>query len=121
MFSTEHYESFNHVFRLSCIHSNQQAPSWDSCHKFAYLDLIKHVISGGYWYERSVQKWVHAGPTVLRFVHEHPEQARLLGFKMDRDLEGSEAGKNYFAVLFCVSHESLDRHGPDCSHQRSSR
>ncbi|KIK79832.1 hypothetical protein PAXRUDRAFT_160208, partial [Paxillus rubicundulus Ve08.2h10] len=39
---------------ILCIHSNQQALSWDSCHKFAQLNLIKHIISGGYWYGHSV-------------------------------------------------------------------
>ncbi|ESK82618.1 hypothetical protein Moror_11228 [Moniliophthora roreri MCA 2997] len=34
IFSTERYELFNHVFHLSCTHSNQQAPSKDSCHTF---------------------------------------------------------------------------------------
>ncbi|KIN93757.1 hypothetical protein M404DRAFT_71800, partial [Pisolithus tinctorius Marx 270] len=27
VFSTERYESFNHVFQLSCIHSSQHGPS----------------------------------------------------------------------------------------------
>ncbi|KAG2354910.1 hypothetical protein BDR07DRAFT_1265017, partial [Suillus spraguei] len=29
IFSTERYESFNHVFWLSCIHSNRRMPSRD--------------------------------------------------------------------------------------------
>ncbi|KAI6008550.1 hypothetical protein EDC04DRAFT_2525185, partial [Pisolithus marmoratus] len=50
LFSMEHYESFNHVFQLTCIHSSQQGPSQDSCQKFAWLDLVKHILMGGFWY-----------------------------------------------------------------------
>ncbi|KAG1832130.1 hypothetical protein EV424DRAFT_1275500, partial [Suillus variegatus] len=51
IFSTERYESFNHVFRLSCIHSNRRAPSRDTCRLFTYQDIVKHVATGGYWYD----------------------------------------------------------------------
>ncbi|KAI6017560.1 hypothetical protein BKA83DRAFT_4015195, partial [Pisolithus microcarpus] len=82
LFSTERYESFNHVFRLTCIHSSQQGPSQDSCRKFAWLDFVKHILTGGFWYELRVQKWVHAGPVVLNFLSEHREHAKLLGIKV---------------------------------------
>ncbi|KAI0691949.1 hypothetical protein BC835DRAFT_1278564, partial [Cytidiella melzeri] len=49
LFSTEHYESFNHVFWLSCIHSNHQSPSYNSSKTFAAQDAVKHVVLGGFW------------------------------------------------------------------------
>ncbi|KAJ8583172.1 hypothetical protein M405DRAFT_717993, partial [Rhizopogon salebrosus TDB-379] len=58
VFSTERYESFNHVFRLTCIYSNRQAPSRDSCRIFAHQDIVKHVATGGFWYDSKVSKWV---------------------------------------------------------------
>lgn len=85
IFSTEHYESFNRVFRLSCIYSSQQGPSQDTCHRFVQLDLVKHIITGGYWYEQELQKWVCAGPFVLSFLCEHPAQGKLLGIKSNED------------------------------------
>ena len=83
IFSTERYESFNHVFRLTCIHSSHQGPSHDTCRTFAWFDILKHIITGGFWYERDSQKWIRAGPFVLNFLSEHPAQARLLGIDFD--------------------------------------
>ncbi|KAI0316169.1 hypothetical protein OF83DRAFT_1018212, partial [Amylostereum chailletii] len=51
LFSTERYESFNHVFRLSCVHSNRSTSSLDSCQSFAILDAVKHVVTGGFWFD----------------------------------------------------------------------
>ncbi|KAG1824629.1 uncharacterized protein BJ212DRAFT_1444390 [Suillus subaureus] len=79
IFLMERYESFNHIFCLSCIYSNRQAPSRDTCKVFAHQDIIKHVATGGYWYDGEIKKWVHAGVQVLSYLDEHPEQAQLLG------------------------------------------
>ncbi|KAI6149892.1 hypothetical protein BKA82DRAFT_3932986, partial [Pisolithus tinctorius] len=51
IFSTEWYESFNHVFCLACIHSNQQAPSHNACRTFGQQDMIKHIVTGGFWFD----------------------------------------------------------------------
>ncbi|KAI5995504.1 hypothetical protein EDD15DRAFT_2365685 [Pisolithus albus] len=83
IFSTERYESFNHVFWLTCIHSSRQSPSQETCRMFARFDLIKHIVTGGYWYENNLEKWVHAGPFVSTFLSENPTQARLLGISLD--------------------------------------
>ncbi|KAG2132739.1 uncharacterized protein EDB93DRAFT_1255149 [Suillus bovinus] len=79
LFSTERFESFNHVFRLSCVHSNRQALSRDSCNAFAYNDILKHVTTGGFWMESKSKRWVHAAPGVLNYISDHPEQRHLLG------------------------------------------
>ncbi|TFK95307.1 hypothetical protein BDV98DRAFT_494743, partial [Pterulicium gracile] len=50
IFSTKRYELFNHVFRLSCIFSNCQSPSCDSCLMFNWSNLMKHIATGGYTY-----------------------------------------------------------------------
>ncbi|TFK79574.1 hypothetical protein K466DRAFT_473373, partial [Polyporus arcularius HHB13444] len=79
LYSTERYESFNHVFRLSQIYSNRQAPSRDSCQAFAANDIAKHIISGGYWYDGDCKKWVRAGVEVMEYIEAHPELRRFLG------------------------------------------
>jgi hypothetical protein len=79
LFSTERFESFNHVFRLTCIHSNRQAPSRDTCNTFASHDIIKHVVTSGYWFDAVQKKWVCAGDAVRQYIADHPEQRHLLG------------------------------------------
>jgi hypothetical protein len=79
VFSTERYESFNHVFRLTCIFSNRQAPSRDTCTTFVRNDTIKHIAMGGYWYDADVEQWVQGGPQVVTYLEDHPEYGRLLG------------------------------------------
>ncbi|KAG1851927.1 hypothetical protein F4604DRAFT_1883535 [Suillus subluteus] len=82
LFSTERYESFNHVFQLACIHSNRQGPSQDTCKVFARQDIIKHIATSGYWFDSVRKKWVRAGDAVVNYLDEHPEQARLLGIHL---------------------------------------
>lgn len=79
LFSTERYESFNHVFRLTCVHSNRASPSRDSCQTFAAQDMIKHIASGGFWFSSARKKWVRAGSEILNYVIDHPECAQYLG------------------------------------------
>ncbi|KAI9571213.1 hypothetical protein HD554DRAFT_1998148, partial [Boletus coccyginus] len=80
LFSTERYESFNGVYRLSSVYSNRQAPSRDACHLFAEQDNVMHVMSGGTWHDPTAQKWAKAGPGVVEYFNAHPHQRRLLGF-----------------------------------------
>ncbi|KAG8927112.1 hypothetical protein FRC02_008455 [Tulasnella sp. 418] len=82
LFSTERYESFNAVFRLSCILSNRHSPSRDSSITFAYQDIIKHIATGGWWYSESDQRWIHAGHRVTDHIIHHAEYAKLLGLNV---------------------------------------
>ncbi|KAJ7918581.1 hypothetical protein B0H13DRAFT_2434969 [Mycena leptocephala] len=60
-FSTEVFECFNAIFRLCSVLSNHQAPSRDIAAKFADLDRVKHILSGGYWFDESESAWRHLG------------------------------------------------------------
>jgi hypothetical protein len=46
---------------------------------FVRNDTIKHIATGGYWYDIQTEEWVHGGPQVITYLEDHPEQARLLG------------------------------------------
>ncbi|KAF8833805.1 hypothetical protein BDN67DRAFT_992780 [Paxillus ammoniavirescens] len=89
LFSTECYESFNHIFRLTSIYSNHQAPSQDTCQTFAEQDNVKHIITGGSWHDPTTKKWEKAGPGVLEYINEHPHQCKLLGIP---DMTSGEVG-----------------------------
>lgn len=101
VFSTERYESFNHVFRLSCIYSNRQAPSRDTCRIFSGQDTVKHIATGGYWYDSTFKKWVCAGQNVLCYLDEHPEQVRLLGLpnSSQSPIPGKPNGMHYHCTI----------------------
>ncbi|KIM68349.1 hypothetical protein SCLCIDRAFT_105912, partial [Scleroderma citrinum Foug A] len=77
IFSTKRYESFNHVFRLACIHSNQQAPSRDACKTFACHDIIRHIVTGGFWFDQEHEKWVCGGKDAIDYLPSHLQQAHL--------------------------------------------
>ncbi|KAH8978821.1 hypothetical protein EDB86DRAFT_2815391 [Lactarius hatsudake] len=79
LFSTERYESFNHVFRLSCIFSNRQAPSHDSCNAFAAQDRIKHITTGGYWIDAATETWKRAGHMILDHMSMRDDHRDWLG------------------------------------------
>jgi hypothetical protein len=96
MFSTERYESFNHVFRLACIHSNRGAPSRDTCNTFATQDVIKHVATGGYWFDPRSKTWVHAGRAILDHVAADPKVLPFLGLN---DIKTSNLERTGMLVL----------------------
>lgn len=103
LFSSERYESFNHIFRLSCIHSNRQAPSRDSCNAFAQQDIIKHIATGGNWYDNAVGKWVKGGSEVVQYLVEHQVQARLLGI-IDQNSDPCEYIFQFASSTYIISH-----------------
>lgn len=84
IFSTERYESFNHVFRLSCIYSNRAAPSRDTCDSFAAQDTVKHIATGGFWLDPHSKKWVRAGTMVRDHVAAHPHVESFLGLNIEK-------------------------------------
>jgi hypothetical protein len=76
--STEVFECFNAIFRLCSILSNHLAPSRDISGKFASMDRLKHILSGGYW--KHDNEWICAGAQVLRVLHSQPVIQRHLGW-----------------------------------------
>jgi hypothetical protein len=76
--STEVFECFNAVFRLCSVFSNHLAPSHDIACKFASMDRLKHILSGGYWQKDG--QWVQAGPNVLQVLHSQHVIQRHLGW-----------------------------------------
>ncbi|KAJ7129877.1 hypothetical protein C8R43DRAFT_896658 [Mycena crocata] len=82
--STEVFECFNAIFRLCSILSNHQAPSRDIALKFASMDRVKHMLSGGFWKEGN--NWVCAGPSVRLVLQTMPIIQRHLGWVPPRTL-----------------------------------
>ncbi|KAJ6573348.1 hypothetical protein B0H10DRAFT_1927632 [Mycena sp. CBHHK59/15] len=77
-FSTKVFECFNAIFRLFSVLSNHQAPSRDIAAKFADLDRVKHILSGGYWFQDAA--WICAGKDVRRILRDTPIIQKHLGW-----------------------------------------
>jgi hypothetical protein len=77
-YSTEIFECYNAIFRLCSVLSNHQAPSRDIANKFASMDHLKHILSGGYW--ETEDGWVRAGPKVRNVLHSDIFIQRHLGW-----------------------------------------
>lgn len=83
--ASEHYESFNGVFRKCSILSNHQAPSRDIALQFAGQEGFKHILTGGWWY--TGEEWVSAGSGVRTFLVAHPLLQKLLGWASGAQLK----------------------------------
>ena len=77
-FATEVYECFNAIFRMCSVLSNHQAPSRDIAIKFADLDRVKHILSGGYWEQDG--KMIQAGKDVRDLLRRMPIIQQHLGW-----------------------------------------
>jgi hypothetical protein len=77
-YSTEIFECFNAIFRLCSVLSNHQAPSRDIANKFALMDRLKHMLSGGYW--KVDEEWIHAGTKVRDILCKDTFIQRHLGW-----------------------------------------
>jgi len=59
------------------------APSRDSARTFASFDRVKHIVLGGWWYNKSEQKYVSASSKVVNLLKHQKEYAQLLGMAQD--------------------------------------
>ncbi|KAK7437483.1 hypothetical protein VKT23_018555 [Stygiomarasmius scandens] len=83
--STEIFECFNAVFRMCSILSNHQAPSRDIARKFASMDRLKHILSGGYWLYKD--QWIQASPRVRQILRMDITIQRHLGWVPPQQVE----------------------------------
>ncbi|KAJ7852374.1 hypothetical protein B0H14DRAFT_3658548 [Mycena olivaceomarginata] len=68
--ATEIYEAYNGVF----------SPLRDISQKFASMDRVKHLLSGGYWWDASAKQWIQAGNRVQQILLKDPVLQRHLGW-----------------------------------------
>ncbi|CDO75161.1 hypothetical protein BN946_scf184866.g2 [Trametes cinnabarina] len=84
-YSTETYECFNAVFRLSSVHSNHGSPSHDIAVKMADIECVRHIVTGGFW-EDSHGHWTCAGSNVLATFRNSPLLQHHFGWTLDTPL-----------------------------------
>ncbi|TFK45608.1 hypothetical protein OE88DRAFT_1715312 [Heliocybe sulcata] len=131
LMSTERYEKFNRVFRLCSIYSNRQAPSRDIAATFAQLERCRHIVTGGYWFDRSSQRWVCAGKSVKDHIRNHRLDAGLLGgqricpllsweqtgaYAMGLAWASPQEGRWHLGASFVLKNGNVARLGSDVLH-----
>ncbi|KAF7366089.1 hypothetical protein MVEN_00485200 [Mycena venus] len=90
--STEIFECFNAIFCLCSILSNHQAPSRDIARKFAAMDRLKHILSGGFWQQDN--EWVQAAYNVRQVLQTMPIIQRHLGWVPPQKIVAGELSFN---------------------------
>ena len=66
-------------------------------------DHVKHIVTGGFWNNPSVGKWVKAGLAITEYINNHSHQCYLLGFPSGKS---PKVGK-YFLSVHGMSSNSL--------------
>jgi hypothetical protein len=89
LYEVEAFEASNKVFRKCSILSNHHAPSHDIAMTMAHMERFKHIISGGWWWDKSAGRHVQAGGSITKdftsneFLQHHlgwmPDQQKLPG------------------------------------------
>ncbi|KAJ7769297.1 hypothetical protein B0H16DRAFT_1660998 [Mycena metata] len=79
IFATKIFECWNAVFRLCSILSNHLAPSHDIATTLADMEHFKHMVSGGWWCNPTVE-YIRAGSSVSSFLTSNRELQRRLGW-----------------------------------------
>ncbi|KAK7463484.1 hypothetical protein VKT23_006832 [Stygiomarasmius scandens] len=77
-FSTEVFECFNAVFRMSSVLSNHQAPSRDIALKNGEMTRVKHLLCGGFWMQSG--RLQSAGRDVVALLKRNPIVQQHLGW-----------------------------------------
>jgi hypothetical protein len=62
LFATKRFKSYNSVLRNSLVHSNWQSPGRDIAITFANFRDIHHLLSGGFYKEPKLGRYVQAAP-----------------------------------------------------------
>lgn len=90
--ATEKYEAFNAIFRSCSVLSNHLAPSRDIANQLAEQEVLRHIISGGFWIDKKGH-FTNAGPLVISFLPKNPFLQNLLGYGRDDKASLQVAGK----------------------------
>lgn len=82
------------------------APSRDTAITFAQLDRVKHIVSGGWWFNKLMKSYTRASPRVLEFISQTPDFAHLVGLPSERRIKSG----SYHFILSLIPIMILDRY-----------
>ncbi|VDB98021.1 unnamed protein product [Peniophora sp. CBMAI 1063] len=80
LFETEVYECWNAIFRMCSVLSNHLAPSRDIAQDLVAMESFKHIVSGGWWYNKDAKEFIQAGRRIREHMLRSPDLQRRLGW-----------------------------------------
>jgi len=84
LYEVESFEASNQAFRQCSIFSNHHAPSHDIAMTMARMERFKHVISGGWWWDKGKKRHVQASEHVVRDFSSNKFLRSHLGWAPDQ-------------------------------------
>jgi len=98
--ASEVFEGFNAIFRYCSVLSNHLAPSCDIAHQLSEQEIVKHILSSGWWFDKKMG-WSRPGSSVQGFVKKNPILQALIRWPRNDKLV---PGKSFF---YMYRHQSL--------------
>lgn len=84
LYEAEAFEASNQPFRQCSILSNHHAPSRDIATTMARMERFKHIISGGWWWDKVTRQHVQAGKRIIKDFNSNPLLQSHLGWTPDK-------------------------------------
>ena len=84
LYEVEAFEASNQVFRQCSILSNHHAPSHDIAMTMARMERFKHIISGGWWWDKETKRHTQAGKCVTKDFNSNQLLQSHLGWMSDQ-------------------------------------
>ncbi|OAV95271.1 hypothetical protein PTTG_09104 [Puccinia triticina 1-1 BBBD Race 1] len=80
LFATEKMEGYNSILRNASVHSNQHSPSRDIGVSFGDYHNLRHLVSGGFFYDYKRKVYCSAGVGVVGIFANNRSIQRSMGF-----------------------------------------
>jgi hypothetical protein len=79
LFATEKFEGYNSTLRNASVHSNRQSPGQDIAVTFANYLVLRHVVSGGFFFDKKSGRYCSAGSRVTDIFLQNPTIQKSMG------------------------------------------
>ena len=104
LYEVEVFEASNKVFHCCSVLSNHHAPSCDIATTMARMERFKHLVSGGWWWDKVIRKHVQAGECITKnFASSAALQGHLGWSPEDEQLPGNPLFHACMSLLFTDS------------------
>ena len=90
LYEVEGFEASNKTFRQCSVLSNHHAPSHDIAKTMARMERFKHIVSGGWWWDKARKRYVRADERITKHFASSTALQRHLGWTPeDQQLPGN--------------------------------